>query len=103
MNDVLICCGHLYNLKTVSKEINKITKEPLTKRCIFSVRDCYATVSVQNTIIKIDGEKMNLSTENLLATHKHDAKSPDQLINLETLSNLKSKFIHMLCFYLFYF
>ena len=32
MNDVLICCGYSYNLKTVSKAINQITKEPLTQR-----------------------------------------------------------------------
>ena len=56
MNDVLICCGYSYNLKTVSKAINQITKEPLTQRWICLVRDCYATVSVENNaIIKIDG------------------------------------------------
>ena len=94
MNDVLICCGYSYNLKTVSKAINQITKEPLTQRWICSVRDCYSTVSVENNaIIKIDGKKMDISIENLLATHKYEAKSPTQLIALETLSNLKSKVI----------
>ena len=95
MNDILICCGYSYNLKSASNAVNPPTKEAMTKRWKCSVRYCYATLTVENNnkIIKINGKNSELNVENLLTAHNHDSKSKNQLIAQETLSNLKSKLI----------
>ena len=75
MNDILICCGYSYNLKSASNAVNLPTKEAMTKRWKCSVRYCYATLSVENNnkIIKINGKNSELNVENLLTTHNHDS------------------------------